>query len=229
MRLTRWSAIRRPFQCQVSFLLYVAFLILCNAVLESAAADYHIAGSPQDSHVIHSVPVTSISDQSDSKTEVETTRHRERLARATRCTIIKAPREFVWSVLTDFPNHPKIFHRTKSCRVIKRDGNLLYIEVYLKPGLFVSKECQHTVTDISGAPGLLTWHMLDGNFKSVHGRWELESIKDGKFCKATYTLEVDPGPIIPAFLVSFALHEMQKEIVTSFSNGCESFYAKAHP
>jgi len=213
---------------QIQVLLYVVFLILSYSILKSAAADYHTAELPQDSRLVNSVQANSESNQSDLKTIVPTKQHKEKLARSTMSTVIKTPREFAWSVLIDFPNHPIIFHRLKSCRVAKRDGNLLYIEAYLKPGLFIYKERQYTVTDISGAPRLLTWHMLDGNLKSVHGRWDLEPTENGKFCQATYTLEVDPGPIIPAFLVSFALHEMQKEIITSFSKGCETLYAKEH-
>jgi len=135
---------------------------------------------------------------------------------------VKASREQVWGVLTDFDDYPKVFKRLKSCHVTRRDGNLVYIESELKPHMFVRVPRNHTVNDLKGRPNILDWDLLDGNFKSVHGRWVLSPAPAGAACRITYSLEVDPGPVIPPFLVSFVLGLVQREIVSSFKEVVEA-------
>lgn len=134
---------------------------------------------------------------------------------------INAPASVVWSVLTDFQQYPQIFKGIQSCRVTKRDGGLVFTESYLKPHLFLNQPCQHAVNDLSAAPQALTWHTLDGNFKSLDGKWELKPMSGGR-CLATYTLSVDPGLCVPAPFVGMALRSMQKEIVASLKKSAES-------
>lgn len=134
---------------------------------------------------------------------------------------IDAPTNVVWSVLTDFQQYPQIFNGIQSCRVTKREGGLVFTESYLKPHMFLSEPCQHVVNDLSAAPQALTWHALDGNFKSLDGKWELKPMAGGR-CLAVYTLAVDPGALVPGPLVGFALHNMQKEIVVALKKSAES-------
>ena len=75
-----------------------------------------------------------------------------KLAKATVETTIKAPKEYVWNALTDFGRYPRIFPKVKSCQVLKREGQLVYIESYLKPQLFVNEQCQHTINDLQNKP-----------------------------------------------------------------------------
>ncbi len=134
---------------------------------------------------------------------------------------INAPTNVVWSVLTDFQQYPQIFKGIQSCKVTKREGGLVFTESYLKPHLFLNEPCQHAVNDLSGAPQALSWHAIDGNFKSLDGKWELRAMAGGR-CLAVYTLSVDPGACVPAPLVGMALRSMQKEIVGSLKKSAES-------
>lgn len=150
---------------------------------------------------------------------------KRKYAQSSSTVLIYAPEPIVWKVLIDFDQYPKMFKRIDTCHVTKREHGLLFAETYLKPQMFVKKLCQHTVTDISQGPHFLQWKMLDGNFSSVYGSWTLSMSHDKKgipVCSATYTLEADPGPIIPGPMVSFLLHQIEHEVVTSFKKGCES-------
>jgi len=138
------------------------------------------------------------------------------------CTI-NAPVEHVWTVLSDFSKYPQIFDRVKSVSITKREGDLVYIESRLKPHLLVGNEVQHTVNDLSGKPGSLKWQLLDGNFKHVDGVWEIKPAGDHS-CKVAYTLKVDPGPFVPAKMVSFLLHFVEREIVGSLKIYAEKTY-----
>jgi len=105
--------------------------------------------------------------------------------------------------------------------VTKREGGLVFTESYLKPHMFLSEPRQRVVNDLTAAPQALTWHTLEGNFRSLDGKWELRSIAADR-CLAIYTLEVDPGACVPGPLVSMALRSMQKEIVASLKKSAES-------
>jgi ribosome-associated toxin RatA of RatAB toxin-antitoxin module len=141
---------------------------------------------------------------------------------------IGAPADVVWQVLTSFSSYPVVFKRIKSCRITKREGDLVFTETYLKPHLFLNQPCQHAVNDLTGAPHVLTWRALDGNFKAMGGKWELKPAKSGDGCIAKYTLEVDAGGCMPAPIVGIALRGMQREIVTSLKESAEHEYRSDH-
>jgi len=156
-------------------------------------------------------------------------RSKDRYARAEARFAVNAPQDVVWGILTDFPKYPRIFHRVESCRVTRQQGDLVWIESELKPHLFIRTPRQHTVLDLKGKPGALDWKLLDGNFKEVEGHWQLEPDRSPDRCQVIYTLKVDPGPVIPAFLVSFVLRFVQKEIVGSVKQWAETTARAAHP
>jgi ribosome-associated toxin RatA of RatAB toxin-antitoxin module len=159
--------------------------------------------------------------------EQERKARKRKYAHSSSTVYIYAPQAIVWKVLIDFEHYPEYFKRIDTCHITKREHGLLFAETYLKPQMFVKKLCQHTVSDISQGPNYLQWKMLDGNFTSVVGSWKLSTTKDKKgesVCEAEYTLEADPGPVIPSPLVSFLLHQVEHEVVTSFKKACEQNY-----
>lgn len=146
-------------------------------------------------------------------------------SRATRSvfeTTIQAPKEQVWSALTDFSNYQRVFPRVKSCKVLGRDGDRVRLETVLKPQMFVRNEVQHTLNDLSGKPNVLTWHMLDGNFKSATGEWRILDGNDPHSCKVRYTLEIDGGAFIPKPVLGMVLKVVQKEIVNNVKETAEA-------
>ncbi len=140
-------------------------------------------------------------------------------------SVFKADDATIWNTLVDFQKYPNIFKRVKSVEITKREGNLVYIESQLKPHLFVKKIVQYMVNDLSAAPKMLKWRMLDGNFKYVIGKWELQQ-RSPNSCLVRYTLNVDVGPIIPAALTNFVVHHIQQEIVADLQHYVESEYGK---
>ena len=120
--------------------------IFCSFVvsLGPAAATEPFSGATIGNQIKESWAKQSASK--DSKTK---------LAKATVETTIKAPKEFVWNALTDFSRYPHIFPKVKSCQVLKREGQLVYIESFLKPQLFVNEQCQHTINDLQNKPDSL--------------------------------------------------------------------------
>jgi ribosome-associated toxin RatA of RatAB toxin-antitoxin module len=146
-----------------------------------------------------------------------------RMAESTITVTVKAPMDHTWKTLVDFGKYPDIFDRISSVNITKTEDNLVYVESHLKPQLFVRKEVQHTVCDVSGKPDVLRWRQVDGNFNDVHGEWYLKSLS-ATTTQVKYHLATDPGPIVPRALVSFLLHFIQREIVTSFAKYAQESY-----
>jgi ribosome-associated toxin RatA of RatAB toxin-antitoxin module len=141
--------------------------------------------------------------------------------------VINAPQQFVWDRLVNFNSYPTLFPRLKTCQVVKKEGNLVYIESYLKPQMFINQPCQHTINDLEDKPDTLKWKLTDGNFKAVEGEWKLRSIDDGQHTDVRYTMEVDPGPLIPRPIINLALKMVQREAVNNVKSAVEHEYALA--
>lgn len=118
----------------------------------------------------------------------------------------------VWNALIDFAAYPKIFKRIRTSEITRKEGDLVYLETYLKPQTFVKNQIQHTVSNIAAGPGRLVWKQLDGNFKHVDGSWDVAPVAGGK-TKLTYTLHVDADTIVPPSMVAFLLKFVQREVV----------------
>jgi ribosome-associated toxin RatA of RatAB toxin-antitoxin module len=147
-----------------------------------------------------------------------------KMTKASSEIVIMAPQQYVWDKLTNFSVYPRLFPRLKTCQVLKKEGNLVYIESYLKPQMFVSQPCQHTINDLEDKPDSLKWKLTDGNFKAVEGEWELKSIDDGQHTKVKYTIEVDPGPLIPRPIITVALKMVQHDAIHSVKSMVEEEY-----
>ena len=143
------------------------------------------------------------------------------LVSSTLKTVIKADDTTIWNNLIDFVSYPLIFKRIQSVEITKRDGDFVYVESRLKPHLFIKHPTQQMVNDLSAGPKILKWRMINGNFSYVAGQWEIEP-RANNTCLVKYTLSVEPGPVIPDFLVNLVFHYVQQEIVSQFKHYVEA-------
>jgi ribosome-associated toxin RatA of RatAB toxin-antitoxin module len=184
-----------------------------GAAVSTAASK--AAGSSQSAAVATTNPPAS-----------EDPARKKKWAHASVSFTVAAPQEVVWNVLVDFEHYPNIFKRIETCKVTKRENDVVYTESYLRPQLFVRQRCNHTWINVSQKPNALSWKLLDGNFKGAEGNWDCKTVDKTK-TEVKYTLAADPGPIIPAALVSWILHSVVKEVVDSVQTTCsESYKAK---
>lgn len=170
----------------------------------------------------NSAGLANVVKEAEKSTQDQLGKNNKKVAKSVTHLVVNSSPQAVWETLTDFDHYPQIFSRMKSCAVTKREGDLVYVESHLKPQMFVQQTVQHTINNLSAKPHELTWRMIDGNFASCEGSWKLKSIDSGKRCEVTYTLSVDPGPVIPAYLVSFTLKFVQKDIVNSVKRWTEA-------
>ncbi len=149
--------------------------------------------------------------------------HKKKWAHSSVTFVVSAPQDVVWDTLVDFEHYPNIFKRIETCKVTKHENDIVYTESYLKPQMFVSKRCNHTWINLAQKPHSLNWKLLDGNFKGAEGNWDFQNLDKNK-TQVTYTLFADPGPIIPATLVSWLLHSVVKDVVDSVRTTCSENY-----
>lgn len=150
----------------------------------------------------------------------------KRLARAVSVFDVGVPAKAVREVLSDFPKFPEFMKRIKTVEVVRRDGNMYLTQSYLKPAFLVSQPLNHTITDIYSKPNTIEWVLVDGNFPSASGRWEIAPLTSHS-CRVTYTVAVEPGPFVPPHLVSFALKLVQKEVITGVKARVEEYHHHA--
>ncbi|MBY0358984.1 MAG: SRPBCC family protein [Candidatus Obscuribacterales bacterium] len=144
----------------------------------------------------------------------------KKFARIVTVTDVKASPQTVLELLSDFPRFPEFMKRVKTVSVTRQEGNLFFTESYLKPQMFVSQTCNHTITQLHHKPNTIEWVLIDGNFPSASGRWEVEPTESGKSCKVTYTVAIDPGPI-PNNIAALGLKIVQKELVAGMRTRAE--------
>ena len=190
------------------------WLVVLSFVLPAQARkDWQITN--KDKYAL--ADLSGVKNSQDSTMKIDT----DKTAKAIAKFQIHAPQTVIWEVLTDFPKYPQVFKRIKKCDIVKRDGDLVYIESALKPQMFVKEEKNRTINDLKGRPNILDWVLVEGTFASARGRWEINPVNSGKDCKVTYTIIVDPGPIVPSCLTSWVLKFVQKEIITAVKHRAE--------
>lgn len=146
----------------------------------------------------------------------------KRLARAVTIFDVQAPAAACREVLSDFPKFPEFMKRVKSVEVVKREGNMYFTQSYLKPQLMVTQPLNHTITDVYSKPNTIEWVLVDGNFPSASGRWEIVPTTKHT-CRVTYTVAVEPGPFVPSNFVSFGLKLVQKEVINGMKERVEEY------
>jgi hypothetical protein len=72
---------------------------------------------------------------------------------------------------------------------VKREGNMYFTQSYLKPQFLVTQTLNHTITDIYSKPNTIEWVLVDGNFPSASGRWEISESRKGLLYSWTPALE----------------------------------------
>jgi ribosome-associated toxin RatA of RatAB toxin-antitoxin module len=191
----------------------VSFVLPANAYRVNTHKDWEITNKAKYALA----DLSGIKTNNDTVAKIDTAK----TAKAITKFQIHAPQAVVWDVLTDFQKYPQVFKRVKKCDIVKRDGDLVYVESDLRAQMFVKQEKNRTINDLKGKPNILDWVLVDGSFASARGRWEICPTKSGKDCNVIYTLIVDPGSIMPSYVTSLVLKFVQKEIISAVKHRAE--------
>jgi len=148
-------------------------------------------------------------------------------------TRLPVPAEKVFRVISDYDHFADFVPAVNESRVLEKSGAITRVYQRLGlPMLFADRHYVIQVTDIpDAANGLVrvNWR-LDANQtralstteavlpETFTGFWRLTDIPDGSGCDAIYSIHVDPGGQIPAWLFSRAAEHYVTDVVAAVRN-----------
>lgn len=111
---------------------------------------------------------------------------------------IDAPIERVYEVAADITAAPEWMPSVETSEVLEKhaDGSAKLVELELDA---MVKKTKAILSYEYSPPGEITWEQEEGDPKWLLGKWELESIDEGR-TRATYALRTDPGRMLGMLL-----------------------------
>lgn len=118
--------------------------------------------------------------------------------------LIAKPPEQVWTVVSDPVTLMESERKVKKVKVLSKQANKQNVEfsVLMTP-LFPA--FNYVLLQELSAPYLLTFHRISGSFRDIQGSWRLTPFDNGTKTILSYTLKLDPGPLIPRGLLMTAV------------------------
>lgn len=113
--------------------------------------------------------------------------------------IPKSP-DKVWSVVADPVRLMQEENKVRKVQVLSRTGNRQQVAFsvlmthLLPPFNYVLQQ------DLT-PPNTLRFHRVSGSFKDIQGSWKLFPVDGGNKTVLAYTLQLDPGPLVPKSLL----------------------------
>jgi carbon monoxide dehydrogenase subunit G len=114
--------------------------------------------------------------------------------------LIDAEPEAIWDVLVDYPHASKIYKNLKSCEVVGTKGAAKLVRQIVNTGSPIKFD--YTVALVERKPNSIEWARESGSFKEVTGTWQLEPVQSGRQTKVTYSIFIDGGMFLPAWLLA---------------------------
>jgi ribosome-associated toxin RatA of RatAB toxin-antitoxin module len=123
--------------------------------------------------------------------------------------VVAAPRERIWTALTDYPNFPKMFPEIRTIHVLTQDAQGAQVAYEIK-ALF--SKYHYVLQRHYADPGRrLTWQRVSGDLKRIEGSWEIRDTPRPAAQLIVYESYIDIGGIVPMALVrSEAMRHVQE-------------------
>jgi len=137
---------------------------------------------------------------------------------ATRSIVINAAPEKVFDVVSAYEKYPEFMKEVKEVKTSNRKGN--QVDVHYKVDLM--KSIKYSLRMTEERPSRVTWTFIEGEFmKDNKGSWVLEAAGEGQ-TKATYTIEMALGPLIPKSIVNAMVETQLPKMLEDVKRRAES-------
>jgi ribosome-associated toxin RatA of RatAB toxin-antitoxin module len=114
--------------------------------------------------------------------------------------LVSKPMNKVWSVVSEPETLMKSDPRVKKVKVLSRSGNKQNVEFNVMMTRLFPTFNYVLVQELS-APNTVRFHRLSGSFRDIQGSWKLLPGESANQTILSYTLMLDPGPLIPRSLL----------------------------
>jgi len=139
------------------------------------------------------------------------------MAGATRSIVIHAPMDKVFAIISDYERYPEFLTEVKRIRTANRRGN----EVDVQYEADIVKTIKYTLRLKEEKPDKVSWSFVEGEFmKDNKGGWLLEDLGNGQ-TKATYSIEVTLGALVPKTLVTALIDTQLPKMLEAFKKRAE--------
>jgi ribosome-associated toxin RatA of RatAB toxin-antitoxin module len=135
---------------------------------------------------------------------------------ASRSILIDAPIETVFGIITDYEKYPEFLSEVKAIRVSQR----LEGEAVVQHEVNVLKTIRYTLKLKEEKPRRVSWSLVEGELmRENRGSWLLEP--EGKQTRATYSIEMTLGPLVPKAIVNALVDSSLPKMLESFKKRAE--------
>jgi ribosome-associated toxin RatA of RatAB toxin-antitoxin module len=135
---------------------------------------------------------------------------------ASRSILIDAPIETVFGIITDYEKYPEFLSEVKAIRVSQR----LEGEAVVQHEVNVLKTIRYTLKLKEEKPRRVSWSLIEGELmRENRGSWLLEP--EGKQTRATYSIEMTLGPLVPKAIVNALVDSSLPKMLESFKKRAE--------
>ena len=139
------------------------------------------------------------------------------MAGASKSIVIDAPLDKVFATISDYEHYPEFLSECKEVKTSGRKGN--QVDVHYK--VDVMKTIRYTLRMNEAPPNKVAWTFVEGEFmKDNQGSWLLEDAGGGK-TKATYTVEMKLGALVPSSIVKALVETSLPKMLESFKKRAE--------
>ena len=124
----------------------------------------------------------------------------------------------MFDVVAAYEKYPEFMAEVKEVKLSNRKGN--QVDVHYKVEMM--KTIKYSLRMTEEKPSRLSWTFIEGEFmKDNKGSWLLESAGEGQ-TKATYTIEMSLGPLVPKSVVNAMAETQLPKMLESVKKRAES-------
>ncbi len=127
-------------------------------------------------------------------------------------------RETVFQLLADIEAYPRLIAPFRNARIVRRDGNRLYVEQVVMAG---AMPLRFGSTALLEPPVALTIVTDETSLGRAEIRWELIEMPNGG-CRAEFRVRLGAGALIPRWAVARVWKSMGRQIMEGFARSLEA-------
>lgn len=129
----------------------------------------------------------------------------------TAIAVVRAPVQRVWSVLTDYPGHPRYYPRVTAAQVLETKGPEVLVRYTIQIGFLTFDFHMRKVADV--ARRRIDWHLAEdrpnGLLRENSGYWLVEPRPEG----SVVTYAVATRTLMPGFLTASSQRDSLVETI----------------
>jgi len=135
--------------------------------------------------------------------------------------MVRAPREAVWKVLTDYDHHAGILPYMSKSRVIRASWHRATVEQEGRIRVFFWTFTMRVVQEVTEKPPAeMRFHAIDGDFQRLEGIWQLKPVPMGTELSSDFLVE--PKRSVPEWAVRFTARHYLAAMVRSLERHAEA-------